>query len=321
MLAVTLERALSQEGVDHEVIVVDDGSTDGTSERLRRLDEPRLVLVRNDRPQGVAQARNRGIAAARGRWIAFLDDDDYWAPRKLRLQLDAAAQGDPVLVYCESLLVDDRLRAMGSIVPPPPSRIADELQAWNLIGGPSVVMVDAAAVRRLGGFDERLSVLADWDLWIRLADAGPTACQPAVLVAYVIHDEGMFTRSPAQAMLDFRYVAAKHAARGARLGIAASSPHMLMALAHGHARAGRRRAAFVCAVRAAFIGRRVRYAALGVAFLADHRRALAVRRLFVSAPPRPPDWMSDARPPPRDATPRRADVRRRAADAVKMNVR
>src|ERR671935_95170 len=94
-----LPASLGQEDVDLEVVVVDDGSTDATAESLARIDDPRLRVVRHDRPRGVAQARNAGIAAARGEWIALLDDDDLWAPWKLRAQLDAAAAERAVFAY------------------------------------------------------------------------------------------------------------------------------------------------------------------------------------------------------------------------------
>src|SRR5690348_694187 len=79
-----LSAALMQEDVDVEIIVVDDGSTDETPARLAALEDPRVTVIRHDQPRGVAAARNRGIAAARGEWLAFLDDDDLWAPDKLR---------------------------------------------------------------------------------------------------------------------------------------------------------------------------------------------------------------------------------------------
>src|SRR5688572_3616095 len=85
-----LPSALAQEGVEVEVHVIDEGSSDATSQELERLNEPRVHVIRHDRPHGVAQARNAGIAAARGQWVAFLDDDDIWAPQKLRRQIDTA---------------------------------------------------------------------------------------------------------------------------------------------------------------------------------------------------------------------------------------
>src|SRR4051794_37222555 len=79
MLRQALRSALDQERVDLEVIVVDDGSTDDTQEVLSRTYDERLSVIHNERPVGVARARNAAISRARGEWVAFLDDDDLWA--------------------------------------------------------------------------------------------------------------------------------------------------------------------------------------------------------------------------------------------------
>ncbi|MFL5884580.1 MAG: glycosyltransferase family 2 protein, partial [Thermoleophilaceae bacterium] len=80
----TLDGALGQTGVEHEVIVVDDCSSDGTAEGLAGIENDRLRFLRHEQNRGVAAARNTGIEAARHEWLAFLDDDDLWAPNKLR---------------------------------------------------------------------------------------------------------------------------------------------------------------------------------------------------------------------------------------------
>ena len=90
LLALTLHSVFRQQDVDLEVIVVDDASADDTAAVLRTIADPRLRLIRHETSQGVSAARNRGAAQARGEWIAFLDDDDLWAPAKLALQLRAA---------------------------------------------------------------------------------------------------------------------------------------------------------------------------------------------------------------------------------------
>lgn len=73
-----------------EIIVVIDGLDTSTNRELEKINEPRLKIVQLPNSQGGAGARNAGVAAARGEWIAFLDDDDEWAPQKLELQLAAA---------------------------------------------------------------------------------------------------------------------------------------------------------------------------------------------------------------------------------------
>ena len=107
-----LPSALSQEGVVLEVIVVDDGSSDGTEESVAAIQDERLSLVRHEQPRGVSAARNTGIAAARGEWLAFLDDDDLWSPLKVSRQLETAAAVGARWVYAASLVVDEQTRPM-----------------------------------------------------------------------------------------------------------------------------------------------------------------------------------------------------------------
>ena len=80
LLDATLTSALAQQGVNFEIIVIDDGSS-SQPPPMPALTDPRVRLIRNAGPHGVARARNLGIDQARGQWIAFLDDDDVWAPR------------------------------------------------------------------------------------------------------------------------------------------------------------------------------------------------------------------------------------------------
>ena len=87
--------ALRQRGVDVEVIVVDDASTDDTAHVVSRLGDRRVRLLRQASNGGVSATRNRGIEEAGGEWISFLDDDDLWAPEKLVLQLKAAQELRP----------------------------------------------------------------------------------------------------------------------------------------------------------------------------------------------------------------------------------
>jgi glycosyltransferase involved in cell wall biosynthesis len=188
LLALTLGSVLWQRDVDLEVVVVDDGSDDDSAEVVAGFGDARIRLVRHDVPHGVSAARNRGIAEAGGAWVAFLDDDDLWAPDKLARQLQAARRSGRAWVYAGGVNVDERLRVLEGGPPPPPDRVVELLGRYNPVPvGASNVVVGADALVRAGAFDRRLRRTEDWDMWIRLARLGPPAwvCHP--LTAYRMH--------------------------------------------------------------------------------------------------------------------------------------
>jgi glycosyltransferase involved in cell wall biosynthesis len=188
LLALTLRGVVRQRDVDFEVVVVDDGSTDDTAAMVKGLEAARVRLLRHDRPRGVSAARNTGIAAARGEWVAFLDDDDLWAPEKLALQLEAADAAHRAWVYAGHAEVDDRLRVIAGASPAPPEQVTELLGRYNAVpAGASNVAVRADALARGGPFDEQLTNNEDWDMWIRLARLGPPAWVPKPLVALRLH--------------------------------------------------------------------------------------------------------------------------------------
>ena len=188
LLTLTLRSVLRQHGVDLEVVVVDDGSTDDTAQMVAGLGDRRVRLVRHDTAQGVSAARNRGIAEAGGTWVAFLDDDDLWAPDKLTRQLQAARRSGRDWVYAGEVSIDQHLRILDGGPPASPAQVIEGLARHNAVpAGASNVVVHADALARAGRFDTRLRNNEDWDMWIRLARLGPPAwvCRP--LVALRVH--------------------------------------------------------------------------------------------------------------------------------------
>jgi len=188
LLREAIQCALAQAGVRLDIIVVDDGSEDGTRAAVERSGDPRVRMISNERSEGVASARNRGIAQAMGTWIAFLDDDDLWAPEKLCQQIGAARDAGAGWAYAGAVSVDENLRLISRGPPPEKDEALRQLPFRNVIpAGASNVVVRRDILRRAGLFDPELRHMADWDLWIRLARLGPPAVVRGALVAYRIH--------------------------------------------------------------------------------------------------------------------------------------
>jgi glycosyltransferase involved in cell wall biosynthesis len=188
LLSATLCSVLRQRGITLEVIVIDEASTDDTPAYLASLGDPRLFVIRHDTPRGVSTARNRGTAAASGEWVAFVDDDDLWAPDKLAHQLQAAVSAGCDWAYTGSVNVVDGCRIVHGQPPLPPHEVRAALPHYNAVpGGGSNVVVRRSTLLRVGPFDTRLLNTEDWEMWIRLAKAGPPAwvCRP--LMAKGVH--------------------------------------------------------------------------------------------------------------------------------------
>src|SRR4030095_13895210 len=167
LLALTLQTALCQECVQTEILVVDDGEEAGTVELVRPPGNNRVRRLRNSGPRGVSGARNTGIAAARGQWVAFLDDDDLWAPRKLAAQRAMAETSGAAWVYAGDATVDEELRVIGGAPPPQPTTVVTELRRHNAVpAGSSNVVVRRDVLDTVGRFDPQLRTSEDWDVWI-----------------------------------------------------------------------------------------------------------------------------------------------------------
>jgi len=183
----TLASVLRQTFADFELVVVDDGSRDGTAGLVRGLaaEDARLRLVTQTN-RGVSAARNRGVAAARGELVAFLDHDDLWRADKLARQvakLDATPGAG--VATCFSALLDERQRCTGwRVGDRADGDVYRRMLACDLVSGGSVVLARRAALDAAGPFDETLALREDWDLWIRLARRSRFVTVPEVLVGY-----------------------------------------------------------------------------------------------------------------------------------------
>jgi glycosyltransferase involved in cell wall biosynthesis len=292
VVAGTVRRTLAQRRVELEVIVVDDGSRDATAEALEAIGEARVTVLRNPHSRGVAHARNRGIERAAHPWIAFLDDDDRWSPDKLRIQLDLARAEDADFVYTAGVAVGADGRLLYTSPAVTPEELRRDIRSRNSVfAGSSNVLARADLLRRLGGFDEGLHHIADWDLWIRLTEAGRPAASPEPLVAYVVHDANMHRTAIDSAASEGHLLRTKHAASSLP---GRFDPVVFRGwIADGQAHSGRHaRAAFTFAVTALRYRSRpdARRAAGSALCAVGLRRA---RRPF-DLGGRAPDWLSSS---------------------------
>ncbi|WP_437296557.1 glycosyltransferase family 2 protein [Sorangium sp. So ce426] len=180
-----VESVLAQTYERHEIIVVDDGSSDDTPERLAPYrDRIRYVRQQN---QGVSAARNLGIGLASGEWVALLDADDVWHPQKLALQI-RVSKAHP------DLSVIGGAGSSGALPPDLPEKpevdrlsVVDFL-TWTPLAQSSV-MVRRRCFDQVGGFDVKIRYAEDREMWIRLAAAFATARVKEPLYYYRAHPE------------------------------------------------------------------------------------------------------------------------------------
>jgi glycosyltransferase involved in cell wall biosynthesis len=178
--AATIRRAvdsvLGQTHAALELVVVDDGSTDGTREYLDALQDERVRVVRHRRNMGLVAALNTGLEACRGDLIARLDADDVAHPRRIERQA-GVFRNDPDVVLCSTAYdrVDEAGRALGTRVPPTThAAMAIGLVSGNRINH-STVMFRKFAVWSAGGYDANWFPAEDYDLWLRLMQEGQFA--------------------------------------------------------------------------------------------------------------------------------------------------
>lgn len=153
-----------------EIIVVSDGSTDNTEETVKKIAEQdsRIQLIAYYPGHNGNYARNRGIEAATGEFIAFLDDDDEWLPRKTELQMQLFEKDPDVgLVYSSQNCIYSDTGITYQTQPMWRGDLSKRIFIRGEMGTPSQVMVRKAVLDQTGLFDLNLEALQDYDLWIR----------------------------------------------------------------------------------------------------------------------------------------------------------
>jgi glycosyltransferase involved in cell wall biosynthesis len=194
----TIDSVLRQTFADFELLVIDDGSRDGTAACVASVEDPRVQLHTFEN-RGLPTSRNRGVARARGEFIAFVDADDLWKPLKLERQVAALrAAPEAALAYSLTDSIDehDRFLAHGTHVVAD-GMVYEKLLLFNFLDSGSSPLIRTAALRSAGEFDVSVPITADWDMWLRLAHSHPFVCVPEVDVLYRVHCGAMSSNVPA----------------------------------------------------------------------------------------------------------------------------
>lgn len=192
-IARAVQSVLDQSHPPAEVIVVDDGSTDNTSEALAGFGE--AVRVVRQENSGVAAARNLGVRMTTAPLLAFVDADDAWRPTKLERQVERIVARPALgLVTCSLEEVDESGRPLGQRIVGRGGWIGADLLLLRegvAHASGSTVLIPRRAFESVGGYDERLSTSADWDLSVRIAARYPADFVSEPLVLYTLREGGM----------------------------------------------------------------------------------------------------------------------------------
>ncbi len=198
-LAGAIDSVLGQTLADFALLIVDDGSSDGSGALIRRYRDRRIRRIENEKNLGVTRSLNLGLEQARGRYVARMDADDLCAPERLERQV-AFLDAHPrvVLVASRARRIDARGAELGVVATPVDGdTLRRRLRLGNCIVHGSVMM-RADAVRALGGYDESMERAEDYDLWLRLSERHGIAALPDLLYAWREHDAGVGRRHAEQ---------------------------------------------------------------------------------------------------------------------------
>lgn len=190
-----IESVLSQTYRDVELIVVDDGSTDGTRDVVDRFSDRALILHQDH--AGAYAARNAALRHARGELVAFIDSDDSWLPHKLEAQVPLMQRQQVGIVYADAFVVTAPVanatrtgRTLFHIIPPHRGRTARAF-VWGNFIPTCTALVRRSCLQEIDGFAEFSRVSADYLAWFQIALRHEVDYVDAPLADYTLHADGV----------------------------------------------------------------------------------------------------------------------------------
>lgn len=225
-----LQTVLAQTLHSFELVILDDGSSDNTLELMETYQDPRIAVWKHVKNSGLGAARNSGIRVARAPLVAFFDSDDEMAPELLAAHVAGLADAD--FSFCQ---LDQRFGEVGRLFPPtgwhPVDDMLGELMNGNIISSQTMAM-RKSIVERVGGPDESLPALEDWEFVLRLAANGcrfhyiPTAMA-------IAHDSAdSMTRNVSKRIQAREMIITKHAALFAARPAVLAFHHIVLGSQH-----------------------------------------------------------------------------------------